>query len=226
MRISSRVAVGSPTFRLASVMALTMALILATAAAVVVGASPPPSPEHPVLAPFGPARNGSLVYEVDGDLWVADATGSNGMPIISGTTFDHDPWFSHDGTHIAFAREAADGTVQLMVARPDGSDIVPLTADFAWADWSPDDHQFVVSHVVNGKEVISIVAADGSGTAQTFDLGAIRPIDWVAWRPIDGQEVLFRGYPGRRARHRPLLDRVERDRPPRHHATGGARIFA
>ena len=100
MRISSRVAVGSPTLRLALVMALTMALILATAAAVVVGASPQPSPARTVLAPFGPARNGSLVFEVDGDIWVADATGDNVKPIIAGITFDVRPWFSHDGSHM------------------------------------------------------------------------------------------------------------------------------
>jgi dipeptidyl aminopeptidase/acylaminoacyl peptidase len=196
MRISSRVAVGSPTLRLASVMALTMALVLAAAAAVVVAASPPPSPVHTVLAPFGPARNGSLVYEVAGDIWAADATGSNGVPIISGPTFDHAPWFSHDGTRIAFTRDAADGTAQLMVARSDGTGIVPVTSDFKWADWSPDDKQFVVAHTVDGQEVISIVAADGSGVARTFDLGGVKPADWVAWRPTDGKEILFGGYPG------------------------------
>ena len=44
MRISSRVAVGSPTFRLASLMAITLALIIALGAAVVAGASLLPSP--------------------------------------------------------------------------------------------------------------------------------------------------------------------------------------
>jgi Kelch motif/Galactose oxidase, central domain len=44
MRISSRVAVGSPTFRLASLMAITIALLVALGAAMVAGASLLPSP--------------------------------------------------------------------------------------------------------------------------------------------------------------------------------------
>src|SRR6188472_3960043 len=44
MRISSQVAVGSPTFRLASFMAITVALLIAVGAAVVAGASLLPSP--------------------------------------------------------------------------------------------------------------------------------------------------------------------------------------
>ena len=63
MRLSSRVAVGSPTFRLVAIMVVTMALILAAAAAVVVGASPRPVPCISCLAPYGPARNGSMAYD-------------------------------------------------------------------------------------------------------------------------------------------------------------------
>ena len=53
MRTTSRVAVGSPTFRLVAIIALTLALVLAAGAAVVVGASLLPSPGPNLPAPFG-----------------------------------------------------------------------------------------------------------------------------------------------------------------------------
>ncbi len=76
-------------------------------------------------APFGLAANGSLVYHDTGDIWVADATGANGRAIITGPENDSNPWYSHDGTHFAFGREEAGGTTRLMVARADGTGIVP-----------------------------------------------------------------------------------------------------
>jgi Tol biopolymer transport system component len=190
MRLSSRVAVGAPTFRLASIAALTMILILALSAAVVTGASLLPTK---LPAPFGLARNGSLVYHETGDIWVADATGANGQAIITGPENDSNPWYSHDGTQFAFGREDTNGTTRLMVARADGTGIVPLTADFIWADWSPDDKQLAVTHTVDGQVVMSIVNADGTGSPRPLDLGGIRLTSWVVWRPADGSELLFTG---------------------------------
>jgi len=75
MRISNRVAVGSPTFRLAAILALSVALLLAVAGAVTAGASL--LPKTPLPAPFGPAANGSLAYSAKGDIYLADADGGN-----------------------------------------------------------------------------------------------------------------------------------------------------
>ncbi len=62
MRLSSRVAVGSPTFRLASLVAITVALILALGAAVVGAASLLPSPKPTTPSPTpGPATCADLV---------------------------------------------------------------------------------------------------------------------------------------------------------------------
>ena len=115
MRTNSRLAVGSPTFRLASIMALTLALILAAAAAVVAGASMLPSPARNVPAPFGPAANGSLIYEKAGDIWVADADGSNAKAIITGPT-----WTITQATRTMAPRSAGDAarTVTLASGSP------------------------------------------------------------------------------------------------------------
>ena len=79
-----------------------------------------------------------------------------------------------------------------MVARADGTDVVTLMPDVRYADWSPDDTQFVVSHYVDGELVVSIVAADGTGIPRTIDIGGLRLGDWgPEWRPTDGAELIF-----------------------------------
>ena len=55
MRLPSRVAVGSPTLRLASIMAITLALVLAAAGAVAVGTSPGSVSLPPTACPAGMA---------------------------------------------------------------------------------------------------------------------------------------------------------------------------
>ena len=147
------------------------------------------------LAPYGPARNGSFVYAVDGDIYAADATGANGAAIITGPATDSAPRFSRDGTRIAFLREEAGQYPRLMVAKADGSDVLPLSDATDLFDWSPDGTQLVANHDVNGGPSVSIVQADKSGAIQTLDLGAIEPKNgWAAWRPTDG-ELIFTGHP-------------------------------
>ena len=193
MRISSRVAVGSPTLRLALVMALTMALILATAAAVVVGASPQPSPVAHVLPPFGPAANGSIVFQAYGDIYLADANADIATPIVTGPDTDHYPWFSHDGKKIAFGR-GPDNDLAMMVANTDGTDVHEVMATTEWAEFMPSDKQLVATRSDNGRLVISVVNVDGSDP-HDLGLGDVVPRGWVMPRPPDGQEIIFTGHP-------------------------------
>jgi Tol biopolymer transport system component len=192
MRTNSRLAVGSPTFRLASIMALTVALILAAAAAVVIGASPKPSLAPP-LPPFGPAANGSLIYEKAGDIWVADSDGSNAKPIITGPTLDHYPGYSHDGTKISWGR-GPDSDLGLWVANTDGSDAHQVMAAAQWGDFTPSDTQLAMTRTLNGHLVISVVDVDGSNL-HNLDIGTIEPRGWLMPRPPDGQELIFTGRP-------------------------------
>jgi len=197
MRISERVATGSPTLRRVAVLLVAVLLILAVAAGIAGGSSLLRSQTPTLPAPFGLARNGSLVYAAVGDIFVADPTGATTSAIVTGPEHDSDPAFSHDGTRFAFLR-ATSTTTQVMVAHSDGTDVRPLTAvldQIDRYDWSPDDRQLVIHHVIAGKPSISIVAADGSETIRTLDLGVIQPVDWVAWRPPVARDLIFRGYP-------------------------------
>jgi Tol biopolymer transport system component len=174
--------------RAALVLALLSMLILATAVAGAIALGQAPLPE-----PYGPARNGSLVYDEMGDIYLADASGTNTEAIITGPTFDHYPFFSHDGTLIAFAR-GQDSDLTSMVANADGTDVRELVPHVQWAEFVASDDQFVVTRYVDGRLVISIVDVDGQDL-HDLDVGAIEPIDWVQSRPTDGAEIVFRGHP-------------------------------
>ena len=148
-------------------------------------------------APFGVARNGSLAWAADGDIYTADPTGQHAVAVVTGPENDVDPSWSRDGTRFAFLRVAADNTTRLMVARADGTGVVPLTgivAGIDWYDWSADDSQLAIYHLIDGDPSISIVAADGSGSIKALDLGDIEPGDRVDWRPPDGRELIFTGH--------------------------------
>ena len=107
MRLPSGVAVGSPTVRLASIMALTLALVLAAAGAVAVGASILQADLPP---PFGPARNGLIAFESGGDIWVVDPDGTDRRQLTSAPGLEHSPAWSADGTRLAYWSQEALGT--------------------------------------------------------------------------------------------------------------------
>ena len=195
MRISSRVAVGSPTFRLASIMAVTLALVLALGAAVAVGASMLPSPAPHVPPPFGLASNGVMAYAQDGDIYTVDASGENPTPITSGATTDDSPGFSPDGRKIAFIRHEG-GSPTLMVANADGSDpVAVMTAwDTDWINWMPDSRRFRTTQSSGTGRTLTLVDADDSHHDVTLDLQGVTPDSWVAARPPDGAELISGGY--------------------------------
>ena len=120
MRYSSRVAVGSPTVRLVTIAALTLVLLMASLAAVGIGARVFAADAK--VAPFGPARNGPLLYSAGGDIYLADADSGDPRPIIAGVTFGPVPWFSPGGTKIAFGR-GSEIARYLMIADADGSNV-------------------------------------------------------------------------------------------------------
>lgn len=193
MRHSSRVAVGSPTFRLISVTALTILLLLASVAAVGIGARVLSADTLP--APFGPARTGPLVYSADGDIYLADADGSEPHVIVAGDTLDQDPYFSLEGTKLSFGR-GFDGAQYLMVANADGSDAHQIIGprDF-WFEWLPGGRQVAVVQWPDGQGHLSILDVDTGHSIREFDLGSISP-DWWVWpRPPEGRELVFRGRP-------------------------------
>jgi hypothetical protein len=129
-----------------------------------VSAATSATPEPALPAPFGPARNGALVYSADGDVYRLGT--ADGVPsvIIGGPTDDHDPLFSRDGSKFLFRRSAESIFEQVGVASADGSDPRIVTGDveaISALDWSPDGSQFAMVHTLLGLRVVSIVDATG-----------------------------------------------------------------
>ena len=102
--------------------------------------------QHRAAPPFGPARNGLIMYTVDGDLFSWDPESGMSRPLLEGPTDDFTGIYSRDGTKLAFLRRerpAANGEPELIsiqVANADGTNPLdvtgPLDAPDQW-DWSP-----------------------------------------------------------------------------------------
>ena len=165
-----------------------LALLLAMLVAVAVGTRPS------LPAPFGPARNGLVVYESGGDILAVDAATGLSTALVTGPETDRNPRWSLGGTHIAFERVVEGGESQglVFVARADGSNVVQLTPEplgsIKQYAFSPDGKDVLIASGLFSSPVLHIAASDGS-RIQALDLG--RPASHAAWRPPDGAEILF-----------------------------------
>jgi Tol biopolymer transport system component len=178
-----RTPVMRPVLLLASVALLILALV---AGAILIG-SRPRLPE-----PFGIARNGAIVFERDGDLYIADDLLGAGRMLVGGSERELAASFSNQGDRVAFIREAGDD-VQLMTVRPDGSDLRALGTfpSFDGFHWSPDGRALLINYTetdITGFR-LAVVNADGSGVRQ---LDVEHAADWASWRP-NGRHIVFRG---------------------------------
>ncbi len=181
-----------PVRSLALLVILGLVLVAVVAAIVAVG-SRPRLPE-----PFGPARNGALVYAANGDIYRLETAAGVPSLILGGPTDDHAPIFSRDGSKFLFRRSAGPGLEQVVVAAADGSDPRVVTGELAEVgqiDWSPDGSQFAMVHALLGEPVLSIVDTTGKEPIRRLDLGDVHPLDWIAWRPEAGGTLYFRGAP-------------------------------
>lgn len=104
---------------------------------------------------------------------------------IPNTMRGADPVVSPDGEWVAYL-EYSDGTNNVAVIRPDGTDKKLLTEfnDGTWfqgLDWSPDGKQLVFSMFKNYQQDLYVMNADGSGLkALTFDANEVQDAHW-AW---------------------------------------------
>lgn len=190
MRIHHRVAVGSPTARLVWVWALVLALVLATAGVVAVGAVRPSGPPPP--PPFGLATNGSMYYADKGDIYRADTDGSNPVPIVTGPTTDRFPGLSRDGTKMTFLRGEEGQPLNAILASADGTVIKDLGPISDWLDFSPDDS--LLAYCCDGG-TIGTMTLDGVRTP--LELGGLEPMYLVNWRPTAGRELIFLAHPAK-----------------------------
>jgi hypothetical protein len=150
-----------------------------------------------VPAPFGPARNGVVVYALGGDLFAGSALTGASHPIVSGSGLDRKPVVSPDGTHIAFLRTAEGSTADafdLLVAKVDGTDIRTIsTAKVSNGDpffWSPDGTFILLN---NGEGNLMRYSAEGGAPVIVAQATFAH-----AFQPPAGGRVLYETITGSR----------------------------
>jgi Tol biopolymer transport system component len=171
-----------------------LGLLIAAALLIIAPGSTPRLPE-----PFGPARNGAIVYSTAaGDIVSVDPVTGASNAIVTGSDKDVSPMLSRDGTKFLYVRDLA-ATDPLFVANVDGSGVRQLAEgtflasgiDRSPFDWSPSGDQVAaVSDVLPGSvRNITILETNGSAS-RTLDLGL--SVTDVSWRP-NGRELVFKG---------------------------------
>ena len=163
-----------------------------------------------VPPPFGPARNGVLVYDNSGDIYLRDAVDGQSRVAVGGPSQDFAGGFTRDGEHLTFLRITGGtaGTsserISFMIANADGSNPIDATGSLIapnWMDLSPDDSTLVV-HAVDASQP-SFLSDDQRSRLYLVDLKhpgtpKVIPIPLAAetvpsYRGPDGAEIVFRG---------------------------------
>ncbi len=156
--------------------------------------------ERPVALPGGGFRTGPdltaggdrLAYAQAGNIWAADADGSNARQLTTESAGDRSPAWSEDGTLVAFDRPEADDPDRrgIWVVRADGSEPPVDLQDGpgevgAAPDWSPDGRMLAYQRGLR----IWVMASDGTGQRPLVD-GFERRSLFPAWAP-NGRHVAF-----------------------------------
>jgi serine/threonine protein kinase len=151
----------------------------------------PGNKDYPSWSPDGTR----ILYSADSgdstnkmDLWSMDPDGQNQTNIITYPGDDTDAVWSPDGQWIAFSTDnRADGILQLMIVKPDGSGIRRLSTDkqeFS-PEWSPRMDKLVYVLSANNARYLWIrdPKNDFVDTEQNLMFGRLKYFDDPAWSP-------------------------------------------
>lgn len=190
--VAPQVGVGRTPWRAIGIVVL---LILAVAATIAYLGS-----RTTRLAPFyGPAANGSLIYDRLGDIYIADPDLRGERVLIGGDTEDIGMRWSLDGGTMYFGR-IVDGRTVVMSSDPNGQNLRQLTTALPHlsdgVEVSPDGSRLVAISLESTPASLEVMPLDGSNTKRILDTGRVVPTGYVQWRPPDAQDIIFLGHPG------------------------------
>jgi hypothetical protein len=179
----------APAPRIAWLLVVVAVIVGLVSAILVVGS------RREVAPPFGLARNGPVAYTKNGDILRFDPATGVTTPLVTGVDQDVAPYYSPDGQHLVFLRQA-EGKDYVAIADADGRDVRLLTGPLdrqRWWDWAADGTKLAVVSDIDGKSAITVTKTDGSGShvVPLDDMNA----DFVAWLGVAAERLLFRGRP-------------------------------
>lgn len=174
---------------------LLVGLLLAAALAILIVGSRPKLP-----APFGFAGNGMLAYLSNGQIYTADADGSNSRQFTFAKTGAATPIWSHDGTRLTYKRLPDNAPTDdpglygdLVVVNADGSGEKVLETSRTGLSpvlWSPDDRFFVYSYAT-APDLEQVFIAPADGSSAPVRVGNPKTPNWGPnWSP-DGTRISY-----------------------------------
>jgi hypothetical protein len=192
---------------------VTLALVAGLASQRLLSADPIPAAPHPTTAPHPiaqvPGSLGRLAYGMDGDIYVADADGSNPVRIANGVSGGVDgcpsywgegPLWSPDGRYPAYRGKTGGDTGSnecqfdrtVNISDPAGHRFASFPGE-GWAiAWSPDSTRVAAWIDFYGDPTLGIYGLDGERQALLTvppGLTALGDVDPV-WSP-DGTSLLL-----------------------------------
>ncbi|HWA82622.1 MAG TPA: hypothetical protein VG820_04270, partial [Fimbriimonadaceae bacterium] len=168
-----------------------MSLFLAIAAAAAVTPDPFDPGPNPMLMRHPTMNATTIVFQFAGDLWSVPRSGGDAARLTSAPGVESDPYFSPDGTMIAFSGEY-DGNQDVFVMPAKGGEPRRLTyhpgADTC-AGWTPDGKSVVfVSGMLSNTDtprLFTVPISGGVPKALPFPSGTM-----ISYSP-DGQKVAY-----------------------------------
>ncbi len=152
------------------------------------GGTPGPNDTQPTWSADGT----KIAFTRNGDIFVADASGSNAIDITN-TANNSAPAWSPNGSRIAFASTRNNPSGDLFLVNPDGSNVVRLTYNVASSvghpAWSQDGTRIAFNcQVQAGNDDICTINLDGTGFARLTSDPASD--SFPTWSP-DGLSIAF-----------------------------------
>lgn len=146
-----------------------------------------------VAPPFGPARNGVIVYgTVLGDIVALDPTTGTTRTLIGGSVVEKYPMFTLDGTRLIFARvPGSTASEEDYIAAADGSGehaLLPAGPAIKWFDLSGSGDRALLSREADGRVVQSMLDV-ASGRETPIPLDPTLGISLAMFRPGHDQVI-------------------------------------